>query len=270
MCLALAMIRTCVSYIEASLHGSRSTDCCTGGGQDTWSVQLTGIDNSVASVDDNDSNDNPSPVKSSNTASTSPTATPSPSITTKVQPSVVTQAGTVKTVTASAAPVENDRSTSVTSSKQDSGPNKAAIAAGVVVGLVTMGTIIGALVFFLRRRKQRTLKEEYRQDSKNTYIGGAKQTIPTSASSVSDSRLEPSVMMQRRQSDGSIADNQDYSRRILKVSTVLTPAVQHSLIRDRLQILMVQPEEAAAAALISFITRLLDEVSTTQRYGCFV
>ncbi len=57
------------------------------------------------------------------------------------------------------------------------------------------------------------MEEEYRRNVAGGY--GAKPPT-SSAGSVSD-RLEPSVMMQRRQSDGSIADNQDYSRRILKV-----------------------------------------------------
>ena len=58
------------------------------------------------------------------------------------------------------------------------------------------------------------MEEEYRRNVAGGY--GAKPPT-SSAGSVSDARLEPSVMMQRRQSDGSIADNQDYSRRILKV-----------------------------------------------------
>ena len=47
------------------------------------------------------------------------------------------------------------------------------------------------------------------------------KTQSPSSTSVTDSRLEPSVMFQRRMSDGSIADNQDYSRRILKVNPYL-------------------------------------------------
>jgi len=62
------------------------------------------------------------------------------------------------------------------------------------------------------------VEEEYRRNQASTYTVGGK---PTNRSSMSDSRLEPSVMLQRRQSDGSIADNQDYSRRILKVSSLM-------------------------------------------------
>jgi cell wall integrity and stress response component len=90
--------------------------------------------------------------------------------------------------------------------------SKAGIAAGVVVGIIVVGAIVGGVWFYLRGRKRRALEQEYRRNA--TINSFAK---PGSASSISDSRLEPSVMMQRRMSDGSIADNQDYSRRILKV-----------------------------------------------------
>ncbi len=95
-----------------------------------------------------------------------------------------------------------------------SGPNKAGIAAGVVVGIVALSAVAGGVFFFLRNRKRRAIEEEYRRNMANGY--GPKPPN-SSAGSMSDSRLDPVVMMQRRQSDGSIADNQDYSRRILKV-----------------------------------------------------
>lgn len=103
---------------------------------------------------------------------------------------------------------------STTQASSSSGPNKAGIAAGVVVGIVALSAIAGGTFFFLRNRKRRAIEEEYRRNVAGDY--GAKPPT-SSAGSVSDARLEPSVMMQRRQSDGSIADNQDYSRRILKV-----------------------------------------------------
>jgi len=97
------------------------------------------------------------------------------------------------------------------SSSAKSSGSKAGIAAGAVVGIIAVGAIIGGAWFYLRARKRRALEEEYRRNATiNSFIK------PGSASSISDSRLDPSVM-QRRMSDGSIADNQDYSRRILKV-----------------------------------------------------
>jgi cell wall integrity and stress response component len=104
------------------------------------------------------------------------------------------------------------------SSSGKSGGSKAGIAAGVVVGIIVVGAIIGGAWFYLRARKRRAVEEEYRRNATiNSFIAK-----PGSASSISDSRLEPSVMMQRRMSDGSIADNQDYSRRILKVVVTYT------------------------------------------------
>ena len=99
-------------------------------------------------------------------------------------------------------------------SDSDSKPNTAGIAAGVVVGVVGLAAIIGGVWFFLRRRRQKQVEDDYRRNAAgvNDFINGGK----TSASSMNDSRIDPSFM-DRRQSNGSIADNEDYSRRILKV-----------------------------------------------------
>lgn len=60
------------------------------------------------------------------------------------------------------------------------------------------------------------MEEEYRRNAAvSSFVGGGKPPSSAGASSF-DNRLDP-VMAQRRMSDGSIADNQDYSRRILKV-----------------------------------------------------
>ena len=105
--------------------------------------------------------------------------------------------------------------TQVAETNSSPGPNKAAIAAGVVVAVVGLAAIIGGVVLFMRRKKQQALEEERRQHEDQTRLATGEK--PPSTYSLADSRLEPSVMFQRRQSDGSIMDNQDYSRRILKV-----------------------------------------------------
>ena len=51
--------------------------------------------------------------------------------------------------------------------------------------------------------------------------GGDKRPPPTGYSTTSDSRLDPEAGM-RRNSVGSMADERDYSRRILKVSCEAT------------------------------------------------
>jgi cell wall integrity and stress response component len=107
-----------------------------------------------------------------------------------------------------------------------SGPSTAGIAAGVVVGIIAIAAIGGGIWFFLRARARREVEEEYkRQVAVNAFINGGKPG--SSAGSSPDSRLDPVIMTQRRMSDGSIADNQDYSRRILKVSQMRIYCLWH-------------------------------------------
>ncbi|KAJ4335207.1 Protein SLG1 [Ascochyta clinopodiicola] len=137
------------------------------------------------------------PADSSSSAKKSSTATPTSS--------------TAAIVSASASPSKT------ASSDSGSKPNTAGIAAGVVVGVVGLAAIIGGVWYFLRRRRQHQAEEDYRRNAAgvNDFINGGK----TGASSINDSRIDPSFM-DRRQSNGSIADNEDYSRRILKVTNV--------------------------------------------------
>ncbi len=220
----------------------------SGGGPNAWSIQLTGLNNNVGSQQstnpdpssDTSSNSNSNPKSNSNPISnanpnsnvnsnsnsdskviavtTTPSA-PEPTPTQKGQPSVITTASTIVVTAPGQSSAQETTIITTTHTPQPKGPNKAGIAAGVVVGIVTLTAIAGGVFFFLRNRKKRAIEEEYRRNVAGGY--GAKPPA-SSAASMSDSRLEPSVMMQRRQSDGSIADNQDYSRRILKVSPLFT------------------------------------------------
>ncbi|TDZ21676.1 Cell wall integrity and stress response component 1 [Colletotrichum sidae] len=97
------------------------------------------------------------------------------------------------------------------------GTNVAGIAAGVVVGVVVVLAIVGGAFFYVRRKRNQEIEEEHRRNAAvNAFIGGSK---PPSSSgvSMSDSRMDP-TLAHRRMSDGSIADNQDYSRKILRVT----------------------------------------------------
>ena len=93
------------------------------------------------------------------------------------------------------------------------------------MGVVGLAAIVGGVWFFLRRRRQKQAEADYRRNAAgvNDFINGGK----TTASSVNDSRIDPSFM-DRRQSNGSIADNEDYSRRILKVCRDVDSAKQGS------------------------------------------
>lgn len=93
--------------------------------------------------------------------------------------------------------------------KVDRSLNKAGVAAGIVVGILAATSIGFGAFIFARKQKRRRVEEEYRRSVAILEYGGKKPE--------SDVRLDP-VMLQRRMSDGSIADNQDYSRRILKVT----------------------------------------------------
>ncbi|KAK3312773.1 hypothetical protein B0H66DRAFT_607830 [Apodospora peruviana] len=96
-----------------------------------------------------------------------------------------------------------------------SGTNTAGIAAGVVVAVVVLAAAAGGVFFFFRRRKNREIEEEHRRNAAvNSFMG---KPPSSSGMSITDARLDP-VMAQRRMSDGSIADNQDYSRKILRVT----------------------------------------------------
>ncbi|KAG6015722.1 hypothetical protein E4U54_003073 [Claviceps lovelessii] len=103
------------------------------------------------------------------------------------------------------------------STPQKGSSNIAGIAAGVVVGVVAAAAIIGGVFFFVKRKRNSEIEEEHRRNAAvNAFISGSKPPSSHGSISMTDSRLDP-VMAHRRMSDGSIADNEDYSRRILRV-----------------------------------------------------
>jgi cell wall integrity and stress response component len=95
--------------------------------------------------------------------------------------------------------------------------NVAGIVAGSVVGVVAVAAAAGGLWFFMRRRRNTEIEEEHRRNAAvNAFISGSKPPGSSGSISMTDSRLDP-IMAHRRLSDGSIADNEDYSRKILRV-----------------------------------------------------
>jgi len=171
---------------------------CSGYGQDAcgglnfWTIYNTGL---TLAVDSEESK----PSSSSTSATKTPTQTNQPEKTL-----VVTQSPT------------NDADSSNGSSGSGGGTNVAGIAAGVVVGVVVIAALIGGGFIYMRRKRNREIEEEHRRNAAvNAFIG--KPPGSSGGTSMSDARLDP-VMAHRRMSDGSIADNQDYSRRILRVT----------------------------------------------------
>lgn len=95
------------------------------------------------------------------------------------------------------------------------------MAAGVVVGVVAVAALVGAGFFLLRRRRRNRAEEDYKRSAQvSDFMSGSneRKAPNTAYSQMSDSRLDPEHG--RRNSVGSMADDHDYSRRILRVSQV--------------------------------------------------
>nr|OQO16712.1 hypothetical protein B0A51_14971 [Rachicladosporium sp. CCFEE 5018] len=101
-------------------------------------------------------------------------------------------------------------------------PNVAGIAAGVVVGVIAIAAICIGAFLLMRRRQRRQAEDEYKRAMQvNAFMGrsGNEGKAPgTAYSNMSDQRLDAEAAAGRRNSSGSIADNQDYSRKILRVA----------------------------------------------------
>ncbi|GAP85152.2 putative transmembrane alpha-helix domain-containing protein [Rosellinia necatrix] len=111
----------------------------------------------------------------------------------------------------------NPAQTEDPTNKDESKPNTVGIAVGVVVGVIVVSAIAAGAFFYVRRKKNAELEEEHRRNAAvNAFITGGKPPRSSGGMSIADSRMDP--VMNRRMSDGSIADNQDYSRRILRVT----------------------------------------------------
>jgi cell wall integrity and stress response component len=155
----------------------------TCGGLGTYQYYLTGLGAPVIEKDNSTTSAKPSAttsaVESARPAVTSTTPSPSPS------------------------------------SSGGGGSSKVGIAVGVVVGVIAVAAIAGVAVFFYRRRRNQKLEEEH---ARNAAINGFAKGPKSEASSANDSRLDPSIYSARRDSLGSIADERDFSRRILQVS----------------------------------------------------
>ncbi|KAL8972497.1 MAG: hypothetical protein Q9183_000527 [Haloplaca sp. 2 TL-2023] len=243
----------CGDLLPVASNKVSDSDCsteCQGypddkcGGDNSWTVSLTGLKSNVENAQDSSSDSDSKPKPAANP----PSSTAAPRISTSTVPSPAAKAKptTVLVPVPQVDSINIKEPATLVSTVVVTGPTKTqaaaasadtlapalapapapapakstntpAIAAGVVAGVVAVCAIAGGLFFVLRRRKRRAAEEEYQRNSANPFENEASHP-PASSHSMSDSRLEPSVMMQRRQSDVSIADNQDYSRRILKVT----------------------------------------------------
>lgn len=191
-------------------QGYGTQDC---GGTDTWSVYTSGLTTDVDSVSDDAASSAAASTAASSTTTTSASATTH---------AVTTVSGSDHTIVITATPTAAQSSSSASSSSSSSsksssgGTSTAGIAAGVVVGIVAIAAIAGGAFFYVRHRKRKAIEADHqRQQTINSFQSG---TIKSERSGT-DSRLDPAIQY-RRQSDGSIADETDFSRRVLKVSDV--------------------------------------------------
>lgn len=187
----------------AKVADTRCSEPCPGfdqeacGGLNTFSVYNTGVRVTVDESED---------VQSSST-SNSPTST-------RASTSTSTTMTSTAPTQSTGAPVETASETP----EAEGSSNTVGIAVGVVCGILAVGAACGAAYFYMRRRRNEEIEEEHRRNAAvNAFITGGKPPGSSGGLSMSDSRLDP-VMVNRRMSDGSIADNQDYSRRILRVT----------------------------------------------------
>jgi len=158
------------------------SDVC--GGENDWLFGYTGAE--PTSI--------PKASTSSLSSSSSSTATP------LAQTTVIVQGAATVTATPTG------------SASSSGGSSKAGIAAGVVVGVVAIIALAVGGYLLLRRQRRLRAEEEYRA------AVAAKEFTASIKKPTSDERLDPVMLQHRRLSDGSIADNQDFSRRILKVT----------------------------------------------------
>jgi cell wall integrity and stress response component len=129
--------------------------------------------------------------------------------------SSTSSATTSATSAANTAPAVSASPSADDNSSGGGGSSKVGIAVGVVVGIVALAAIVGGGVFFYKRRRRQQLEEEHRRSAAiNGFVSGSKSETSTA----NDSRLDPSIYSHSRQSIGSIADERDFSRRILQVS----------------------------------------------------
>ena len=83
-------------------------------------------------------------------------------------------------------------------------------AAGIAIGILALIAIGAAVFFVVRRRRRDEYQRQYDPSNLSSSPGSLNRPFGT------DQRLEPQ-MLQKRESVGSLADENDYSRKILRV-----------------------------------------------------
>ncbi|KAJ5522217.1 hypothetical protein N7527_006332 [Penicillium freii] len=192
---------------SAKVSSDKCSTSCSGwpddmcGGSNYYSVYTTNLEDDVPTYSD--------PSDSKSTTTTTQSSSDSKT-TTQADGTTSTTSTTVgeTTETATSEPTQSSVFDNM-DEKSSKSKNTAAIAAGVVVGVVGFAALCGAVFFWWRSKQNKT----------NAVAGGnggyGRDSGPPS---MSDSRFDGDYMAHRRQSNGSIDDDHDFSRRILQVT----------------------------------------------------
>ena len=245
---------TCICGNDAP-SGSKSSDCntpCFGygeemcGGSNAYMIFSTGNgggnSGSSSNAQSSTSSSNTGTSSTSNTQTSSSTTSSntqtSKTSTTSSKETQVTQSVSgstvvvMSTVAVSATPTSSasesqtqSTSSSSTSSKPSKKTNLIGPVVGGVVGGVGLIALVSVLFFFLRRRSSKSRDAEL---ADSAYYDAIKRDNSTVARPLSnpflskeeftDQRLNPVMLGRRRISEGSLADEADYSRKILRVA----------------------------------------------------
>lgn len=229
------------SACNSPCDGWTQEDC---GGDNAYTVWLTGTSSApVGYVGSSDSSSSsPVPTKSTSNPIPHPQSTPSShqhshnSMSNSqhtTQSVVTTTQKVVKTAETGGASPSPD-SQNVSASSGSSNGTVIGIAVGVVAGVLAFAGFVAIILFYLRRRRRMKNAENghRRADSLNAFVASGAHTpgsaVPSFGSlagkvppaNVDDTRLDPRIMQETRRISGAsfLADNEDYSRRILKVT----------------------------------------------------
>ncbi|KAG5361771.1 putative protein in LEU2 3'region [Yarrowia sp. C11] len=199
-----------------SPSSSSSDDSSSASSSSTKPPSTTSTSTSTSdSSSDSSSSTDSTTADSSSSSSGSPTS----STPTRTSGTSTSSASTGAQSSGSASNKEEDQ--------QKSGGIGGGAIAGIVIGVVAGIALVGLAFFILRRRRQ---SYEYQTQASDRYgftddpfTTAAEDKMNFSHNGTSafvpvDQRLNPALINQRRMSEGSIADEQDYSRKILRVA----------------------------------------------------
>lgn len=201
-----------------------SSSATTPSSSDTTSSTPSTTSTSTSTTDSSTTPGSSSDTSDSSSATTESSGSPTTSQPTRTSGTSMTSASS--DAQSSASPTAGSQNKEENKDKSGGGISGGAIA-GIVIGVVVGIALVGLAFFILRRRRQSyeyqtSASDRYgftddpfttaAEDKMNFSHNGTSAFVPV------DQRLNPALINQRRMSEGSIADEQDYSRKILRVA----------------------------------------------------